>query len=139
MPDSRFVDTNILLYAAIKDGSTKHHAARDLITGELPGSELVISAQVLGEFFVNALRKGADRKTVEDTVRQFIADFVLVPVTGDLVGEAMRISGQYGFSYWDSLIVAAALDAGCTVLYTEDLQNGQTIDGSLKIINPFPP
>jgi len=137
MSGSRFVDTNILLYAAIKDGSAKHHAARDLLIGELPGSELVISAQVLGEFFVNALRKGADRKTIEDTVTQFIADFVLVPVTGDLVCEAMRISGRYGFSYWDSLIVAAALDAGCAVLYTEDLQNGQIIDSALKIINPL--
>jgi len=137
MSGSRFVDTNILLYAAIKDGSAKHHAARDLFIGELPGSELVISAQVLGEFFVNALRKGADRKTIEDTVTQFIADFVLVPVTGDLVCEAMRISGRYGFSYWDSLIVAAALDAGCAVLYTEDLQNGQIIDSALKIINPL--
>jgi predicted nucleic acid-binding protein len=49
----------------------------------------------------------------------------------------MRISDRYGFSYWDSLIVAAALDAGCAVLYTEDLQNGQTIDSALRIINPF--
>ncbi|MDR1786145.1 MAG: PIN domain-containing protein, partial [Spirochaetaceae bacterium] len=81
MPDKPFLDTNILLYAALDDGSIKHDAAKNLLTNTLTGSELVISVQVLSEYFVNALRKGIDRQIVEDTVAQFIADFVLVPAT----------------------------------------------------------
>lgn len=53
------------------------------------------------------------------------------------VRQAFDISSKHGFSHWDSLIIASALEAGCTTLYSEDLQNGQVINGKLKIQNPF--
>jgi predicted nucleic acid-binding protein len=59
------------------------------------------------------------------------------PVTKELVRQSFTLSLKYGFSHWDSLIVASALQAGCSTLYTEDMHNGQVIEGKLKIVNPF--
>jgi predicted nucleic acid-binding protein len=78
-----------------------------------------------------------DKTDIETTVRQFMRDFNLVPLTANLVNDSIRLFKQYRFSYWDSLIVAAALEAGCSILYSEDLQNGQIIDGTLRVVNPL--
>ena len=56
---------------------------------------------------------------------------------GSVVQRALAIRNRYGFSYWDCQIVAAALEAGCTELYTEDMQTGQIIEGVLKFVNPL--
>jgi predicted nucleic acid-binding protein len=84
------------------------------------------------------LRKNIDKADIETTVRQFMSDFNLVPLTAGLVNDSIRIFKQYQFSYWDSLILAAALEAGCSILYSEDLQDGQIIDDRLTVINPIP-
>jgi predicted nucleic acid-binding protein len=97
MSDKVFLDTNILLYAKIDDGTDKHTKA-------------------------HALRKNVDKTDTETTVRQFMNDFNLVPLTAGLVNDAIRIFMRYQFSYWDSVIVAAALEASCSILYSEDLQ-----------------
>ena len=60
-----------------------------------------------------------------------------IPITAEMHDTALRLAGQYGFHIYDALIVAAALEAACTTLYTEDLQSGQVIDGRLTIQNPF--
>jgi predicted nucleic acid-binding protein len=137
MSDKVFIDTNILLYARIDDGTTKHGKARALLTTGLAGAEISISIQVINEYFVNALRKRVDPADIEATVRQFMIDFNLVSLTTDLVNETIRLFNRYQFQYWDSVIVAAALEAGCSMLYTEDLQDGQIIDGTLKVVNPL--
>jgi predicted nucleic acid-binding protein len=64
-------------------------------------------------------------------------NFEVIEIDKSLVLEAMEISIRYKYSYWDSLIVAAALGTGCSMLYTEDLHDGQIINGRLKIVNPF--
>lgn len=61
----------------------------------------------------------------------------MVTVDSAVIVEAMRIETRYGFSWWDSLIIAAALRANCDMLYTEDMQHGQVIDGRLTLVNPF--
>ena len=61
----------------------------------------------------------------------------MVPVDSKTIREAIRLSGRYALSHWDALIVAAALLAGCDVLYSEDMQNGQVFEGKLKVDNPF--
>jgi predicted nucleic acid-binding protein len=137
MPGRVFLDTNILLYAKIDDGSQKHSKCRDLLTVILVGSEIIVSAQVLNEYYVNALKKNEAPAAIQNTVRQFIDDFEIVPLTKELIPETYRIHNRYQFSYWDSNIVAAALAGGCTILYTEDLQDGQIIDNTLTVINPM--
>ena len=63
--------------------------------------------------------------------------FRIVPLTMDNSRNAIRIKAQYGLSFWDSLIIASALEAGCTILYSEDMQDGQIIEKSLTIKNPL--
>jgi predicted nucleic acid-binding protein len=137
MGDKVFLDTNILLYAKIDDGTVKHTKAHALLAEGIVGTEVSVSIQVINEYFVNALRKNVDKADIETTIRQFMSDFNLVPLTAALVNDAIRIYKQYHFSYWDSVIVAAALEAGCSILYSEDFQDGQIIDGILTVVNPL--
>jgi predicted nucleic acid-binding protein len=136
MPDKVFIDTNILLYAKINDGSIKHTKAHGLLAEGLVGSEISVSVQVLNEYHVNALRLKVPVPDIQDTVRQFLSNFNVVTLTPVLVEEAMRIYNHYQLQYWDSVIVAAALEAGCSVLYSEDMSDGQIID-NMTVINPF--
>jgi predicted nucleic acid-binding protein len=74
---------------------------------------------------------------IEATVQQLLTHFRVQSLTTKHVIDAFRIVKRYQFSFWDSLIVAAALDMQCSVLYTEDLHHGQWIDNTLEIRNPF--
>jgi predicted nucleic acid-binding protein len=139
MTDKPFADTNIFLYAKFNDGTLKHKIAFDLLEKEILKQEPCISTQVAGEFYVNALRKGLGIQDAQETVEQFNKKFNVIDISMQTVFEAFRILNRYQLSYWDSLIIAAALEADCTVLYTEDLQDGMIIDNTLKIINPFSP
>ncbi|GHV36906.1 hypothetical protein AGMMS49546_03230 [Spirochaetia bacterium] len=100
-------------------------------------SLLLVSVQVLNEYYVNAYRKNVTPAEIQNTVRQFILDFDVVPLTKELTLETFRIHNRYQFSYWDSNIISAALKGACDVFYTEDLQDGQIIDDRLKVINPM--
>jgi predicted nucleic acid-binding protein len=132
-----FLDTNILLYAEFDDGSDKHLIARKLLLRDIVGTEVFVSTQVFNEFYVQALRKGKTVDEIETVLQQYCVKFNIVPVDLGLVKDTWRIKKRYQFSYWDSLIVAASLKSACAILYTEDLQNGQSIDDTLKVINPM--
>jgi predicted nucleic acid-binding protein len=139
MPDRIFLDTNILLYAKIDDGSEKHTVCRRLLTATIVGSEIVVSTQVLNEYYVNARKKNIPPVEIQNNIFQFISDFEVIPLTKELIPETFHILNRFKFSYWDSSIVSAALEGNCGVLYTEDLQDGQIINNSLRIINPVLP
>ncbi len=98
----------------------------------------IISVQVLNEFTVVALRKAGlpllDIKEILDTVR---AVCTVEPLTATTHDRSVEICERYKFSFYDSVIVAAALIVGAKVLYSEDLQHGQVIDRQLRIVNPF--
>jgi predicted nucleic acid-binding protein len=137
MPDRVFLDTNILLYAMIDDGSEKHKKCHILLTTTLVDSEIILSTQVLNEFYVNMQKKHISSQVIQDTILQFIDDFEIVSLTKELVPETFHILNRYQFSYWNSNIVSAALYGNCSILYTEDLQDGQIINNRLKKINPI--
>jgi predicted nucleic acid-binding protein len=137
MTEHEFFDSNIILYAQIDDSSLKHKQAVDLLTDRIINGDAFVSVQVLNEFTVNAVKKGKKLSEVKDIVSQLLGSFTVFPLTVELTMDAFRISNRYQFSFWDSLIVASALEAQCTVLYTEDLQDGQIIEGVLEIKNPF--
>lgn len=126
-----FFDTNILLYL-LSDDSRANRAEQVLQNGG------EISIQVLNEFASVAARKM--RMTIAE-IRDFSDSIKVVcnvcPLTIETHELGLDIAQRYGFSIYDALIVAAALLAGCDTLYTEDLQNGQSIDGRLTVINPF--
>lgn len=134
MPVDVFVDTNIVIYAL---GPNSVKAAQ---VAPLFAQRPVISTQVLSEMANVALKKlamplfeaGKLLAMLEATCRVEI-------VTPATLRRALDIAERYGFSWFDCLIVASALEAGCDTLYTEDLQHGQVIEGSLIVTNPFQP
>ena len=132
----KFVDTNVLVYLFDGDSPDKQARARELLGEEV--ENIVLSAQVLGEFYVTVTRKlsnplGADmaRKVVDD-----LCAFQVRPLHTALVRTAASRCGESKLSYWDALIVETAIDAGAAVLLTEDLQHGQVFNG-LRVVNPF--
>jgi predicted nucleic acid-binding protein len=127
-----FFDTSVLLYLLSKD-ATKADRVETLLA-----ERGTISVQVLNEFATVATRKLKmplpEVREVLDTIRA-VCD--VEPVTIETHDQALAIVERYGFSLYDSLLIAAALIAGSKVLYCEDLQHGQLIDRQLRIVNPF--
>jgi predicted nucleic acid-binding protein len=128
-----FFDTNVLVYiVGQKDERTA--TAESLVAN---GG--VVSVQVLNELASVSHRKL--RLSWPDIVDALDAIRVLcpapVPLTTDTHDAALRIADKYGFSFYDALIAAAALEAGCATLYSEDFQSGQVIEGRLTVHNPF--
>jgi predicted nucleic acid-binding protein len=127
-----FFDTSVLFYLLSSD------ARRADRVEALLAKRGVISAQVLNEFAAVALRKLAlplhEIREILGTVR---AVCTVEPVTADTHDRGIEVCERYKFSFYDSVLVAAALLAGSKVLYSEDLQHGQVIDRQLRIVNPF--
>ena len=131
-----FVDTNVLIYLFDNDSPGKQARAQALFDKEK--DRIVLSTQVLGEFYVNVARK-LEQPLPQDAAARAVEDFSrfdVQSVTAELVLAAVRRSRSSLLSYWDSLIVETARNAGASILFTEDLQHGQEIDG-LRIVNPF--
>lgn len=131
-----FLDTNIFYYAVDNDDQRKRAIARGLIDRVVRTDEGVASSQVLSEFANNALRKMALPIQEVLALLDGFEDHQVVKADLKLTREAVRLTSAASISFWDALILAAARQAGCTTLYTEDLNHGQTIAG-VKIVNPF--
>ena len=134
---AHFLDTNILLYSISQNPaeSLKRDRARALLDDD-SGS---LSIQVLQEFYVQATRHSRADAIPHDLAAGLIeawSRFRIQDMTLPVLKSALRIRKAYGFSFWDSAIVAAALVLGCDRVYTEDLAHGQVVDG-LAIIDPF--
>lgn len=131
-----FVDTNILVYAHDSDAKEKHRIANALVRELWKRSyPPAVSAQVLGELYVNLERKGASRTQCEEITLTY-ADWEVIPNTVRLLKDALQVKAKYKLSFWDSLIVAAAQQAKAKILLTEDLSHKQKY-GSVQAINPF--
>lgn len=134
MSGRSFVDTNVFIYAVDESEPVKSSIARDVLSAE--ESTLVISSQVIGEFFVVATGKlGIDSEFASSRVDELLR-LPTVPIDGELTRSAIATSQANQISYWDALIVAAAAAASCEVLLTEDLSDGSIISG-VRIENPF--
>ena len=131
-----FLDTNVLVYAAIGHRSErpKYERARELIATV----DYCTSAQVLAEFYVNVI-KHADVSLSEAKAAEWIATISLKPcqeVDSGIVMRGIENSQRYGISYWDGAIVAAAERLGASTVYSEDLNHGQHY-GAVQVLNPF--
>ena len=130
--DRCFFDTNILLYLLSEDNCKADRAEAIIAVGG------VISVQVLNEFSSVAFRKfKMSYAEIRDTLLTVRTLCQTQPVTLDTHELGLDIAERYGFSLYDSMIVSAALQSGCTILYSEDMQQGQIIEGQLTINNPF--
>jgi predicted nucleic acid-binding protein len=134
--DPWFVDTNVLVYAFDDDAPDKRKTARRLLDDK--ADQLVLSAQVLGEFYVTVTRKLARPLPANRAVEALdaLCEFPVRGLAPALVRAAVRRSASSQVSYWDALIIESALDAGAAVLLTEDLQHGQRFE-ALRVVNPF--
>jgi len=129
-----FIDTNILIYAFTRDEPEKQKLALNLLDACLP----VVSTQVIREFS-NVLLKRTNLgiQAVRDTVNEIISTAETVNEDTRLILASFAIYGKYKFSFYDSLIITAAIQAKCRILLSEDMQDGQVLGGKLKIVNPF--
>jgi len=128
-----FFDTNVLIYAVALDDPRNARAEELLASGG------TISVQILNEFVSVARRKiSMSWRNVMGALDAFrILCPSPLPITMEMHEAALKIAVQHGYGIYDSLVIAAALEAGCEILYSEDFQDGQTIDGQLTIRNPF--
>jgi predicted nucleic acid-binding protein len=127
-----FADTNIVVYA-VGQQSTKQATARRIIA-----EGVMVSAQVINET-VNVLtrKQGASLADAHEVAESLLELCEVAAVDGETIREAIRLVRRYKLSHWDSLIVAAALLAGCEKLYSQDMQHEQVFGGQLTVVNPF--
>jgi predicted nucleic acid-binding protein len=127
-----FFDTSVLFYLLSNDVRKADRVEA------LLAHRGIISVQVLNEFTVVALRKvGLPLQEIREILDTLRAVCTVEPLTATTHDRGMEICERYKFSFYDSVIVAAALIVGAKVLYSEDLQHGQVIDRQLRIVNPF--
>ncbi len=132
-----FVDTNIWLYAFLnKQDAYKREVAQKVVKQK----DIIISTQVINELCANLLKKGKlDETQITSLVRSLYKRYGIVDLTQSTFLSASKLRQSYNFSYWDSLIVATALHANATTLYSQDMQAGLVVEGTLKIVNPLIP
>jgi predicted nucleic acid-binding protein len=139
MSDRFFLDTNVLVYALTRSDLSKQTAALRLLTDAIDSGNGIISFQIVQEFFSVAFRRFNPPLTLIEAER-FLAmplrPLLAIHSSYPLYAHAVQLTHRYSLSWYDSLIVAAALEADCRILYTEDLQHGQTFD-NLRVQNPF--
>ena len=138
MSDKIFFDTNVLIYAFLWQDTRKLQVANDWLDDGMRYGIGVISAQVLGEFFVNVTRQVAPFLSPEEARREMerMSCLEVVPLDDKLVMKAVDLSCKAKISYWDALIVAAAEQAGCGRILSEDFTHGRKF-GNLVVDNPF--
>ena len=140
MPNARtscFVDTNLLIYSLDPQENEKRLVAADLLKKLASTGALVLSPQSLNECY----RALTERRSVlsRGSARAYVVylnRFCTAPYDFDVTRHAWRIQDEYGFSYWDCVLLASACLANCDVFFSEDLQHGRSVRG-LIIVNPF--
>jgi predicted nucleic acid-binding protein len=138
MKDKFFIDTNIFVYSFDLHNSDKRMISENLIKAALKGNG-IISFQVIQEF-LNVATKEFQGSMTNAEAQKYLSKvlFTLCQVfpTEELYIQALEIKNRWRFSFYDSLIISAALEAKCNILYSEDLQHNQKV-GGLTIINPY--
>lgn len=133
-----FVDANVLVYAFDSSAGHKQRAAQDLLEKLWDSGAGCLSVQVLQEFFVTVTKKVARPLPGEEAtarVREFATWKVFTPTAADVLA-AIGLHTRAHIEFWDAMIVLAAAESGCDVLWTEDLNDGQSLQG-VRIRNPF--
>ena len=131
-----FLDSNILVYSSLQDDKEKHDIVLNLWR-QLEGNFIFVSTQVVNEVYVSLLKHALTDKDIQTIVLKIIDVCNVSVITIDSIKSAWKLKKQYNLSYWDSLIVASAMENNCDILYSEDMQDRQTLENKLKIINPF--
>ena len=135
MSDKAFFDTNIFVYLYADKEPDKQMISKEIIN---KADECITSTQILNEInnvMIKKWRMSAEAvKTIQNDIRRISN---VMYINEDIIDKAIELNDKYKFAYYDCLMLSSALDSHCGILYTEDMNNGQIIDGILKIVNPF--
>ena len=142
MKSDCFIDSNIWVYALLeaRNDAVKQQTALELLQNLPTSVSILVSVQVINEFHWTLTRKYrlSDDLALDKATNGIVAlTSAVLPLEMDTYLEASDIRKRYNLSFWDSLIVASALQAGCTTLYTEDLNHGMIVGKKLHIVNPL--
>lgn len=133
-----FFDTNVLVYLFDADSSDKRKKARALFRKHSEAGDILLSTQVLQEFYVAVTRKLArplEVAAAAQAVSSF-AELPLVQIDSKMILSAIHRSRNNQLSFWDALVVQAAIEGHASTLYSEDMQHGQMLD-TVRVVNPF--
>ena len=134
-----FLDTNIFVYAFDVSAPSKARKATRLVRDAVDTGKGIVSYQVVQEFFSVAFRRFAQPMSVAEAEQYLITVFrplLAIHSSPALYVESLRMAGKYRLAWYDSIVVASALEGHCDTLYSEDFQHGREIEG-LRIENPF--
>ncbi len=132
---SVFVDTNLWVYAHLQaPGDARHARALECLES---APDRVISPQVVAEYYSVMLRNDQPDERIQSNLRAIFGRTRLQAADAAMLNTALALRQRYGFSFWDCQIAAAAMQAGCGTLLTEDLQHDQLLDGRLRVHNPL--
>ena len=139
MSDRFFLDTNIFIYEVSSSVPSKKIVATRLVHDALDSGKGIVSFQVVQEFLSVAFRRFTPPMSPVEAEQALAVTFrplLAIHSSYSLYAQALQLTHRHSLSWYDSLIVAAALEANCRILYTEDLQHGQQLSG-LRVVNPF--
>lgn len=135
MTDKVFVDTNLWVYLYSGDDNLKGARVKEII--DLRFGDIIISTQVLGELYnILTKKKFKSKNESKDIIIETSSFFNFYEIELLTILKAIDININFGYSYWDSMIISSAINENCSILYSEDMQHQQLIE-NLKIINPF--
>ena len=133
-------DSNILVYlegASVSPGDeAKGQRARDVVGILSRQVEIVVPVQALGELVVVMRRAGLELGRAREAVQTWLSDLTPAPSTQQVLSAALDIAERYRLQFWDSMIIAASIEAGCSLLLSEDMQDGFSL-GGLTVVNPL--
>ena len=131
-----FIDSNLWIYYHSMKPDEKFEKTRDLVLANF--NSILVSTQILGELYHVLVRKTmASQSDAKRVIEDLTSEFRTIIVDVNHVFGAIEVNIKYGYSYWDSLIIATALQSNCSILFSEDMQHSQLIENKLRIINPF--
>jgi predicted nucleic acid-binding protein len=125
------------LLSALSNGSPRiaANSAQSVLTGN---ESVIITVQVINEVCVNLIKKANFKEeNVKKLIESFYEKYTVQDITKSILLRASSLRGEKRISFWDSLIISSAIESGCSILYTEDMQDGLFINNSLKIVNPL--
>lgn len=136
-----FIDTNVWLYRLFDDQkieATERDRKRNIAISITSNEGIIISTQVVNEVSANLLKKAAfNEEQIKTVIQSLYPRCTVVEFNLNIFESASDIRSRYNFSFWDGLIIACALSAKASILYSEDMQDGLVVAGQLEIVNPF--
>ena len=132
-----FIDSNIFIYAYTSDDEQKHAIARELLRNNVLNSEIILSVQILNEFYSVMAKYKYPHNEIKLCLNEIIEQVKVMPLELETIKRCIFIKEKYCYSWWDSLVLASSLENDCEILYSEDLQCNQVIGNKLRIVNPF--